>query len=143
MTHADWMNLLIAVVAAAVIPVGTFLGLLITGLGKRLSTWLEKRGLAAEAAIATAGATALAAEVNTSASVIAGKIDRGELDPTDRKAWEKLAIAEVPLIQSRLPALAGAAIPTGAKVLTDLMAAVDNKTVASPTINAPVLDKAA
>ena len=138
MTKADWINLAAPAIGAIILAFAGLLVALLTGLTGKLTAYFDAHNAAAAGALLTQGNTAIDAEVERSASVIAGKIDRGELDYTKRADWQKEAVAEVALIQQRLPAIAVAALSSATPLLTQVMARVDAKAVASPTINAAV-----
>ena len=137
MTHADWINLFAPAIGAVILALAGLVVALLTGLTGRLKTYFDSHDEVAVARVLDTVNAAIDKELETSASVIAGKIDRGELDYTDRAAWQKEAVSEVALVKGRLPAMAQVAVATGTPLLTQLMARVDAKAVASPTINAP------
>ena len=140
MTKQDWITLLAPAVATLVLALIGLLAAVISGLTGRLKAYFDAHGQAAAAqAVAEAGTT-IQRELMTSASTIAGKIQTGQLDYTNRAALETEALREVAIVQQRAPGALAVAQPVAGALVADIMGKVDRMVLASPTIptTAPV-----
>ena len=137
MSHADWIALLAPAVAGLAVTLAAGLGAVMTGLTAKAGAWLMVKGQASAATAIVSANTVIDRALMTGASTIAGKIQAGTLDYTDRSAIETEAVREVGLVQQRVPAMLAVAEPLAGALVASLMAKVDAQVVASPTIPAP------
>jgi hypothetical protein len=132
-----WVVALQPVVGALVLAVAGIAATLISGLGAKLSAYLVTNKQAAAASMVADANTVIHAALMTGASTIAGKIQTGQLDYTNRAAWEAEAQREVTLVQQRVPGAIATAAPVAGALLASLMAKVDALQVSATPLVAP------
>ena len=143
---STWLAILSSIspiIAVAMVPLAGWVLAKLTGLEVIARDWLTSHKAATAARVLDAAWSQVTDLATTSASVISGKIQSGELDWTDRAAWQKAAVAEVALIKARAPAAVATiaqqsgALGAGDTLLAQVMGAVDKQYVASPTLGQP------
>ena len=134
MTHQDWINLFAPAVAALVLAIAGALAAILSGLSKKASAWLTSHNEAAVAAAVASAGQVINRALDTSASVIAGKIQSGELDYTNRAALTAEAERELALVKTRVPDMLAVVASADAPLISAIMGKVDAQVVASPTL---------
>lgn len=130
-------TILDAAASGAVTLAGVALTVGVAWASRKLSTIAAAHGQAALAADITAATAVIQPALQTSASVIAGKINSGALPLGDRAAWVAEAQREAALVAQRVPGAVATLQPVAADLVADIMGKVDAAVVASPTIPAP------
>ena len=137
MTHQDWIDLFAPSLALILPSIAVGVTVFVTGLTGRMTEYFKAHGQAAAAqAVADAG-TVINQALMTSATTIAGKIQTGQFDYTDRAVWQKEAEREVGLVKQRVPEMLAIAPPIAGALVANLMAKVDALVVASPSLPLP------
>ena len=136
LTTDQWINLFAPVLAIALPTVAAGLAVVVSGLGKKVGAWFASRGDADAATAVAAATTSINTALMTGAGTLAGKIQTGQVDWTNRASWVEEARREVQLAISRVPQAVAIAKPVEEALVANLMSKVDALVVASPTIGA-------
>ncbi len=135
----DWKTILEPVVATLLVfLIGIFVAY-VSGLVKWAQAFLISHKQASAAAALGTAWNIVQGALTTGASTIAGKVQRGELDWTNKPQMQAAAEHEVAEAESRVGASIATVNPAAGALVASLMAKVDSQVVASPTIGPAVV----
>lgn len=126
-----------SVVATIIVGGVGLLGALATGLKAKVDEYLKAHNLSAVAATVDSAAKQLDAAATMEANAIAGKIQAGEFNYLDRKAWEQLAQQGAATALGRIGPSVAAAAPLANALVPLIMTKVDALVSLNPSIPVP------